>query len=364
MSLRAWIPLLAVAATPPAASADEDPAVAAREREKLVRTARFEVHVREVNAKGSISRQVNPPAPEPLPTEEVDFDFDNVLVLDGNKVRVEMTYPEWSGRRLLFRRLPLVSVWDGERGLTFHPNGFGPAGGPTGIVTRKADDWVKSAYWSPLTLTVRGLNPNLVQYPIPQLTATDRTEAIDGHMCREYTAGPDPDRLVRFWLDPQAGHVVRRVVLPQGPFRTTDQLDVRFRPDETTGWLPSGWTLTEADADGNAVRTITATVTAARLNEPVPEHRFELTFPPPTIIHDQFTGTSYRIGPDGSRREVGPGGAELVVDPANEPVDEPPLRPGSPRERGLIAGGVVAVGLAVLLAVWLRLRRSPRPRAG
>ncbi len=355
MSSRTRIVLLTLAAASPAA-AGEDPAVAAaRERERLVRTARFEVHVRELYAKGFISRSSDQPVPDPLPAEDITVDADDVLVLDGDKARVEMTVPVWSGLR--FRRVPLVAVWDGTRGRTFYPDGFGPSGRPTGAVNDvPTGRWATIPLWSALTLTVRGLSPDLSHDPISRLAATDRTEVIDGHACREYTAGPRPDPPARFWLDPGAGHVVRRVRWP-GAGRTTNQLAVRFCPDETAGWLPAGWTWTYADADGQVLRTLTATVTAARLNGPVPADQFELTFPPGAFVTDQRTGQDYRVEPDGTWREVDPA-AELR---GGAP---PPAGPEVSWRRARVAGVGLAVGLAALFAVWLRLRRPPRRGGG
>ncbi|HVK17255.1 MAG TPA: hypothetical protein VM533_09925, partial [Fimbriiglobus sp.] len=69
MSPRASLAMLVLAVMP---AAGEDPAVtAARDREQAVHTARFEVHVREVHAKGSRSDRVVGPFLNPVPAEEV-----------------------------------------------------------------------------------------------------------------------------------------------------------------------------------------------------------------------------------------------------------------------------------------------------
>jgi hypothetical protein len=352
MSLRARIPLLAVAATPLAAAAGEDPAVAAaREREKLVRTARFEVHVRDWYARGAVA----PGQPE----ADAAFDADDVLVLDGNKVRVEIAVPVWGP--LGSRPVTQVSVWDGANGRSFFPDGRRPGRPPFGVVYQNmTPPGVQSELLSPLMMSVRGLIPGLSPHPASRLTPTDRSETIDGHPCREYTSGPAPERPTRLWLDPQADYAVRRTRWLR-PDRRTEQFDIRYQTDPGREWLPAGWTWSETGADGKPLRTISGAVTAAKLNEPVPADRFEVVFPPGARVHDQQTGKGYHVGPDGGWQEVGPGGEEL----ADESADEaPPLEAGSQRRRGLIAGAIAVLGLAVLLVVWLRLRRSPARRPG
>jgi hypothetical protein len=338
------LPLLLITLAP----VSEDPAVApARQREQAVRTARFEIHVRDEYVKGAVrpETRVAPAQPE----ADAVFDFNNLLVLDGSKMRVEQTIPVWGTFRGPMQQ---VCVWDGERASILSQL---EGRSRIGNVNEPSPHEIGRESRFPLTATVRGLDPNLTRYPISQLTPTDRTVEIDGHPCREYTTGTDPERTTRLWLDPAAGHVVRRVQHPPlSPHQITSQFDIRYRPDDVAGWLPTGWTLTEVDPEGKVVRTATATVTATQLNEPVPDGTFDLAFPPGTHVHDHQTQRNYLIGPDGVWEDAI---LRRVDNPAPRPEEVSPWR-------AAIAGIGLAVGLGVLLVVWLRLRQHERAKGG
>jgi hypothetical protein len=335
------------------APSGEDPAVAAaREREQLVRTARFEVHVREVHAKGSRSDLAGVAVRTPVPAEELTVESDNVLVLGETKVRVESNHPSWGGSRFVLCRR--VEVSDGRTMTTLIPDGVGPDRRPQAVVEPGVSHGVaKSTRWSPVTMAVRGLTPGVTACPLTGLQPGHVVEEIDGDRCREYAAPGSPDAQVRYWLAPDKGYVVRRVRW-SGADRVKRQTDVRYREDATVGWLPSGWVTTDYAPDGRTVVTETVTVTAARLNESVPEDAFRVAFPPGTLVADSAARKEYRVGPDGTWHEVDP--ADLI-----RLAGRPP-QPGPVAwwQLALFAWIGVAVTLGVLLAVWLR-RRRPTP---
>jgi hypothetical protein len=343
------VPLLV---TTLAATSLEDPAVAAaRKRQQAVRTARFEVHVREVHAKGSKSERAGVPTDNPLPTEEVIVESDNVLVFSGGNVRVEENHPKWNGSH--FAPFRVVEASEGRRVAVFYPDG--DRGDPTPTASIRdilPPVLVKGFLWLPLTATVRGLSPEAEQFPVRSFRSTGVTEMIDDDHCREYATPPRagwPD--VRYWLASDKGYVVRRIrVMSEG--RVYQQLDIRYRSNESAGWLPSDWVTTEHGRDGPALVTTAVAVTAARLNEPVPDEALRISFPPGTRVKDKG-GKKYRVEPDGSWSEI---------EAEAGPPDDLPLWPAGPRGQAWVAGLAVAAGLAALLAVWLRLRRPALPR--
>lgn len=345
------VALLLAALAPYGTAADVDPAVAAaRKREQAVRTARFEIHVREVHAKGSRSDLAGVAVRTPVPAEELTVESDNVLVLDGSKVRVETNHPSWSGSRFVPSRR--VEVSDGRTTTTLFPDGVGSDRRPQGAVDPGVSHGeARSARWLPVTMAVRGLTPGVTESPLTGLQPGHAVEEIDGDRCREYTEPGSPGTQVRYWLAPTKGYVVRRARW-SGARGVTKQTDVRYREDAAVGWVPSGWVTAEYTPDGRAVVTETVTVTTARLNEPVPEDAFRVAFPPGTLVADAAAQKEYRVGPDGAWREVDP--AERI-----RLAGRPP-QPGPVTwwQLALFAWIGVAVTLGVLLAVWLRRRRS------
>jgi hypothetical protein len=352
MSPRTRLPLFVLVLGSAGAAADEDPAIAAaRKREQAVRTARFEAHVREVHAKGARSDRAGVAARTPVPAEEMTVESDHLLILSGTKVRVETNHPLWTGTRFGPPRRR-VDVSDGDLRTTFFPDGLGSDRTPQGAVERSVGtSAADSLIWQPVRMTCRGLTvgPDLLS----RLEAGEATELIEGDRCREYTA-PGPARTpTRYWLAPDKEYVVRRI-RDVGAFQVARQTDIRYRRDEAVGWLPTDWTLTEYGRGGRALVTTTVTVAAVRLNEPVPDETFRVTFPPGTLVSDSATSKSYRIGPDGTRRE------EDLAALMRSGDETTPAGPLFPWRRVLVVGLCLAVGLGVLLAVWLRLRRTPR----
>jgi hypothetical protein len=349
MSLRTRLPLFVLVLGSAAATADEDPAVAAaRTREQSVRTARFEVHVREVHAKGARSDRAGVTVRTPVPAEEMTVESDQLLILAGNKVRVETDHPMWTGTRF-GPPCRCVVVSDEELRTTFFLNGVGPDRTPQGMVERSVGtSAADSLIWAPVRMTCRGLTvgPDLLS----RLEAGETTEAIGGDRCREYTAPGRAQTL--YWLAPDKEYVVRRVRDVEA-LQVTRQTDIRYRRDDAVGWLPSDWTLTEYGRDGRTLVTTTVTAAAVRLNEPVPDGTFRVNFPPGTLVSDSAIGKSYRVGPDGTWREEDPA---ALIRPGGDP---PPAEPLFPWRRALVAGLGLAVGLGALLTVWLRLRRTP-----
>jgi len=328
------VPLL-LALTP--GTADEDPAVAAaRKREQLVRTARFEVRVREVHARGARSDRAGAAVRTPVPAAEMVVEWDGALVISGNKARVETNQPMWTGTRFGPPR-QRVDVSDGDLRTTFFPDGLGPDRVPQGLVERSAGAGAAdSTLWAPASMVCRGFGPDL----LVRAETDEAAEVIEGDRCREYTA-PGP---ARYWLAVDKGYVVRRI-RHGGAFQTTWQTDVQYRQDDSFGWLPSDWALTEYGRDGRTLVTTTVTVAGVRLNEAVPDETFRVTFPPGTRVGDSVARKDYSVGPDGTWHEVDPA---ALIRFAGHP--EPPGL-GVWWQLALFAWLGVAVVLGVLLAI-------------
>ncbi len=349
--------VLILASTVAATASAEDPAVtAARVRQESIRTVRFEVKLREFWAKGSVSGANSFPMPNMtetvvIPKLDTTIESNNVLEFSDNMVRVELNHPSFhlpSGE--LAEKLK-VFVTNGEFAKNYHPHGVGPAEQHTGIIKSNLEVDGK-AIWLAIAVNARGLVKSITPYPIADSKPSGETLRIDGKSCQLYSSRTGSDRLVEFWIDPQSDYIVRRIRWSKSS-RVDEQLDIQFKDESASPRLPSSWTRTNFDAAGHVKRTMTGTVTAVRINSPIPKEDFEVVFPPGCRVYDQRTNKDYRIESDGDMRELTTEGeASVHVEP----------QPGTPwltRNRFPIIG-IVAGSLLIAFILILHRRRMRR----
>ncbi len=121
-------------------------------------------------------------------------------------------------------------------------------------------------------------------------------------------AGADNDKVFvlydnsasfEMWTDASRDFIVTRFVgSPQSTKRW--QIDVTYRNYSDFGWVPDDWTLMTAGAHGKKVTK--CTMKDVKINQPVVESAFDITFPPNATVwdyRDEKGERTYKIGEKG-----------------------------------------------------------------
>jgi hypothetical protein len=324
---------------------------AARKRQESVKTLDIRFQLAEVIARGGDTRwRVFPREPTTLvPAKETALESVNRLVVDGEKVRYECNHPWYGPRGELWARSSL-SVFNGSTATRFFPTGLGGEGGPAGVIREdpRLPFVASQVEVVPLGLAFRGLGSLLTSNVFSEMEPSGTSLPIDGEPCEEHVLNR-PDALTSYWLDPSKGYVVRRVSRqrPGGPL---DQMDIRYRRDDVAGWVPVSWSRAQSLPDGTVLRTAKVDVLEMRLNNSPAAELFDIQFPIGTHVRDQRDRKNYRVQPDGSLREISPGGTDLAV------PDIPPAAPQVGWTEWLLGGVGVVVWAVILAYVWRRKR--------
>jgi hypothetical protein len=275
-----------------------------------------------------------------LPKDDQTVETVHRLVIDGDKLRAESERLNWDAKGNVYHQPVLMVAAGGSTRMLF-PSGDWPAEKPVGALLAPGE--------MPRTVGPN-LRPILDHYrgthtPLGRLAPTGRREKIGQNDCVEYTSLGRTGG-TKYWFDPVADFSLVRQsqTIQDRPSRTVDI--------ESTAEGPVCWVDTVFDRTGKVERKLTATVVAAKRNEPVPAERFVLPFPPGTYVQDEsgdpaVRPTKYVIAADGTEVPVEDEPAE------DEPVAEPP-EPIDWMPPAITGGGLVA-GLVGLL-VWSRRR--------
>jgi hypothetical protein len=291
-----------------------DPAVvAARERQRTIRTIEMEFSYTETFSRGSMQVVFNGyprMKKEPVPVVETKVESKNRLLLDQKKVRLENNHPIWHLQRGELLDSRLISVFDSHVSKLLYPHGLGNDGIASGIIgdERKCVE-LFSYMFAPLALCLRGVDPDMTPYSYANFEPSGVFLPIDGSRCQQYVASAGRDR-VTFWLDPTKGYVIRRLSIYKGT-RLQEQYDVKYQESPSTGWLPISWTRSLFDDKGVLTILGSAQVLRTKLNESFAETEFNVVFPAGTQVYDQNTKKDYRVEADGTMREASRLGEEL-----------------------------------------------------
>jgi hypothetical protein len=248
------------------------------------------------------------------------------LVIAGPKWRVEDNHPSGAGKGKLVAHKSHF-VCDGTetriqsggkllRGLINPPSRLVPGG----------------RFLDPLTWTFNAIRPGSRQ-SLEWLKPTGKRVMHDGRECLEYSLGNDTAL-----IDPGRGHVISRL---GGTTVTYREVGGR--------WVPWTWT-TGPTRDGKRTRTHTVEVVSLRVNEPVDDEVFRMTFPAGMKVHDQ--------------RDRDRGGLPIELIAGMNGILEPAVPPTAPEDssRHWDLFWFVALLLACGLAVFLTRKRWSRPR--
>ncbi len=108
---------------------------------------------------------------------------------------------------------------------------------------------------------------------------------IDGTTCVIIASEERPGTRRIFWLDPAREYVILREQQSSNG-QDFNRLDYSYRNDPKVGWVFSGWNRCMIGDGGSLLMAITATVTTASINEPLPLSDFQFEFPPGTRIEN------------------------------------------------------------------------------
>jgi hypothetical protein len=313
-------------------AASEDPVAAvARKRQEGVKTLVLEL------------KTITESSP---PLGEADGEKAMRYFIDGDRVRTEV---EWSLTRRKYESAPLqrVAVFDGtlEKCLFFD----GPK--PGGEI-----DEVHSLP-EPIAIHYRGLRRGTGYCRLDHFAPTGKSTIIDGSACREYAA---KDGETWLWFDPGRSFILKRLINGVGDH--SKQFDVRYREDRHNGWVLAGWTRTLRLPNLGLVQNQEAEVQNAEFNEPIPEVKFDIKFPPGIKVHDRRDERDYLVQPDGMLRIIPEETAPPTGPRAPEsPASETPRDPWHIRNRWLSYAILIAAAVVVCVLYALKKRRRPHP---
>lgn len=323
------------------AAADDPLVTESRRREQETQQVRLAVHFDEFCRKGSISetfagfsglRGLCPP-------EDLNLQWDAVLVLSGGRARLECDRPGWetTTAKMWAKRRECTS--DGQASGTFFPDGNANGSFLWGVIGRNARvTELKHFYWQPVVFQLRGLTPGLNTQLASDLKAGS-VVAAGGKRYLDYAATQNDRVKTRVRVDPDGGHAARQLsYFVDG--RVTNQSDILYS-DRGRGVVPSGWTTTGFSPGGQVKNVHKATVTGVQFDPPVTDADFKTVFPEGCLVLDAR---------DGGMSRAGPGGELTRLDPDTMQ----PARGVGPRllrrwyTLGLLSAMIVLTGVAVI----------------
>ncbi len=328
---------------------EDDPAIAAaRARQEAMRTIYLRFKRTEVVVPGGISddnptriRAGLPWNGVPVPRKEMVLESIGLLVFDGPKHRIESEHPVLSFNGSLVIDKSFVKVSNGFGSASLFPHGFAGAGEPEAMLDPVPRHYTQEplGIMAPVLLTFRGSDLDTVT----KWTRTGKSLDLDGATCLEYTDGISLG--VHYWLDPERGYIVRRILWEETRIRSRGQLEVNYRTHDTWGWLPETWTLHRIAADEKILRTEHIEVLQLWINAPQSPELFDLMIPKGCQIVDNTTSPpkEYRVTANTLLSELFP------LEPPNASFW---------RYRWQIAGGILILAGLAWHHVVRRRRRS------
>jgi hypothetical protein len=341
----------------------EDIRAAWADRQAKAQSLRVEWKQTDFVVKGSHSdalksfRLPDDPPVATSPPADLTYTSEPTLSLDGDKVAFAFLRRFWHAETNQYRDFPTEYKFAGGRQLALNRSGFTDYA-QAAIQNSPRADLVANA-WS-VVRTFRGCSEKLRLEDIDDYVVTGAFLRVDGNRCYElFAKGTLLRPEERIWVDPARGCVAVRAVRG-GVNRPVLQIDTKYGPDPTLGWVPVSWKMQQSNhTDGRLVHSTTATVTSCRPG-PVEPGTFDFTLPAGTSVSNE-TGDGprqYITKADGGRRVIGKadGGKtydEILSTPGTEEGGVPWLL------RWSTLAIVFGTGVALFLA---RIRLASRSR--
>ena len=235
----------------------------------------------------------------------------------------------------------LHDVFDGQKQTSFFPHGAVPFPdahiGGGGIA-----DVVCNQRMIPLRLVYRAFDPVLGVFQPEQLVLSSDHAVLAGERMVVLKQKGRREKIV--WLDPTKNYApVRYFEMKKGAVQW--DFYISYNQDAEKRWVPSAWKLSWLAKDGSVAQSDSAVVTAYQLNQPVTDDVFKVELPVGTYVQEA-PGMTYILEAGGVKRHVGPG-------------EFPGTEPRPARNRWIIAGGCLAIIIALIFArLWYRRRQE------
>jgi hypothetical protein len=196
----------------------------------------------------------------------------------------------------------------------------------------------------PVLMVYRGLDRDAGVFDAAKLRLTEDKGVVENRPCLILSHGES-----MVWVDPARDFTPTRYrVIDQGV--VLQSYDIKYTNVTEHGWVPTSWTVTKLDRNGDVEDSVTATVAEYRISLPISEDVFDLRLPPGTWVNDYLNGETYILREGGVRRPIVPG----EYDGYNYKrllVENPPAQ-----KRLLVLIGV-NVGILFLIIVFVVLYR-------
>ncbi len=252
-----------------------------------------------------------PGAKEVLPPKDASFEYKGTLKFSGPMLRYSYDEPLWDAITGGFFRYQQVKTFDGTLGATLRPNPAGSSFPYQGHLTENANEIERLHVLNPLFYFLRPSNnaTNMLR----EHKVTRWEQASDGSNCLVLRRANNSDSVRRMLLDPEHGYATRRVESLNHD-KLLYELDIEYFITEGKSSLRS-WSLKNYFHDGGLRDSFHVAVRSQEYNSAIPEHEFQINYPPSTLVfqskHGNSGGSQFLVLENGSHRPVSD--AELRV---------------------------------------------------
>jgi len=289
-----------------------------------------------------------------LPRPEATFDMRMTFTTDGSgRIRLEDYGKDWSDKQEAYVPKETKDVFDGQLRRVFFPKG---GEFPNAHVTStEACASARDIRLFPIRLAYRAFDTTMGVLDEAGLTLTETKSIVDDRSCRVLRQRGDWFEHT-IWVDPARSFVPLRYTRSrQGVVRT--QVEISYSEDKEYGWVPTSWNIVLLNKQtSNIQESWSGTVTEYKLNHPIPDVTFQLTYPPGTWVHDYVTDQEYIIRGGGNRRPILRG--EYTGDNYEQLLHSDPPSLAKPWGLRRVLGILSGIGglLAVLMYLGWRVR--------
>lgn len=281
------------------------------------------------------------------------FEWQAHLWCDGDKMRLEHARPVWMFDNSRFETPNTLLVFDGDEAKflsTYIDNSFAHQGivrnDPIYVI---GDADFSQFVWHFRAFTYPGMLAEFFSADVE--VSQEELEGRDCSVVRQHKRRSNGSTYEQaLWLDIEADCVVRRNAALVNGRVTYDHRISHYRNDDGH-MVPERWNFESYDPNGRLLRSMSAKVIQAIINQPIAASVFQLEFPEGTSVSDQRG--------EGERRLlIGTGEREFEVTSAQTAAATSPMELLESLERaedghGKIISGILAASAAGLVAAAL-----------
>jgi hypothetical protein len=195
-----------------------------------------------------------------------------------------------------------VSASDGEVSKAFWPIPNKLRNYPKGLIfsDKRCTD-ADTLDVKPLLWMYRALDPRFA-FSEKSLQLSPRAGIVNGTSCA-IVAFVKGEQEFSIWTDPARDFVpLRFMITSSATGEVSTQCDVTYQQDPKHGWIPEAWRIVQP-ATAHLQKSIVAHVADYSINIEVAKSRFQIDFPPGTVVIDMRNNSErYAVGADGSKQ--------------------------------------------------------------